>query len=42
MKEENKEIEMEVEFKIKLSKDKDIKELCALLDKWYKEEKLKK
>ena len=34
---EEKEIVIEVEFKIKLSRDKDIKELCALLDKWHKE-----
>ncbi len=42
MNEEKKEIEMSVEFNIKLSKDKDIKELCALLDKWHEEGKLEK
>jgi len=34
---EEEEIVMEAEFKIKLSKEKDIRELCALLDKWNKE-----
>ena len=32
-----KEITMEVEFKIKLKEEKKIKELCALFDKWHKE-----
>ncbi len=35
----DKEIVMECEFKIKLSNEKNIKELCQLLDKWYKESK---
>ena len=38
-----KEIVMTAEFNIKLSKEKDIMELVALLDKWEKEsKKLKK
>ena len=31
-----REVVMECEFKIKLNRDEDIKELCVLLDKWNK------
>ena len=33
----NRKVEIEVEFRIKLSKEKDIKELYQLCDKWMKE-----
>jgi len=33
---------MEVEFRIKLkNNDKHLKELCDLLDKWYKEDEIR-